>query len=134
LIYILDASAMIACLRGELGGQTVRDVLRDPTHQCYGHAINLCEVYYDFHRSSGETVARDALHDLGSAGVMRREDISIEFCQTVGSLKATIRRISLADCFAVTLAKLLSATILTADRHEFAALADETDFNVSFIR
>lgn len=100
----------------------------------FAHAVNLCEVYYDFCRASGEAVAREALQDLETAGVMRREDISSEFCRAVGSLKASQRRISLADCFALTLAKQLSATVLTSDRHELGGLADKGDYKIVFIR
>jgi uncharacterized protein with PIN domain len=32
VIYVIDASAMIAYLRAEPGGQVVRDLLRDPAH------------------------------------------------------------------------------------------------------
>jgi len=45
VIYVIDASAMIAYLRAEPGGQVVRDLLRDPVHQCLALAINFCEVY-----------------------------------------------------------------------------------------
>ncbi|PYX28113.1 MAG: hypothetical protein DMG77_16805 [Acidobacteria bacterium] len=47
---------MIAYLRAEEGGALVRDILLDPAHDCLAHAINLCEVYYDFFRSAGETM------------------------------------------------------------------------------
>ena len=134
MIYILDASALIAYLRGELGGEEVREILANPDHQCLAHAINLCEVHYDFFRASGEAVAKEALQDLEAAGVVRRADISPAFCEDVGSLKATQRRISLADCFALALAKLCSATVLTSDRHEFAPIAEQGEYAIRFIR
>ena len=134
MIYILDASAMIAYLRAEPGGDVVRVVLKDPAHQCLAHAINLCEVYYDFYRAEGQTVAGAALRDLEAAGVARREDISPSFCQAAGALKAARRRISLADCFGVTLAKTVSGTLLSADHHEFDSLAASGECTVAFIR
>jgi predicted nucleic acid-binding protein len=125
---------MIAYLRGEAGGQLVRDVLRDPAHRCFAHVINLCEVYYEFHRAEGESVAVEALQDLEAAGVARREDNSVSFCQAVGALKATRRRISLADCFAVTLANTVNGTLLSADHHEFDSLAASGECKVALIR
>jgi PIN domain nuclease of toxin-antitoxin system len=125
---------MIAYLRGELGGQEVREILANPDHECLAHAINLCEVYYDFFRASGEAVAREALQDLEAVGISRRADISLEFCEKVGALKATQRRISLADCFALALAKLSSATVLTSDRHELAPIAEQGEYAIRFIR
>lgn len=45
--YVLDASAMIAFLRGEQGAERVSEVLSNPGNVCCAHAINLCEVFYD---------------------------------------------------------------------------------------
>lgn len=114
MIYIFDASAIIAYLRGEPGADAVSAVLVDPSHECLVHALNLCEVYYDFYRANGESAARDAMRDVFSLGVQLQNDLSIDFWQTAGALKATIRRISLADCFAVTLAQSLGGTVLTS--------------------
>ena len=50
-----------------------------------------------------------------------------------GFPKAIHRRVSLADCFAVALGNKLDATILTADHHEFDALADRGVCAVGFI-
>ena len=103
MTYVLDAGAMIAYLRGEPGADAVASLLLDPTHQCFAHAINLCEVYYDFFRAAGEQVAQEAIQDLEAVGVNTRADLSPAFWQAAGALKALQRRISLADCFAVTL-------------------------------
>lgn len=45
MIYVLDASAMIAWLRNEPGADVVDDAIRDLGSQCLAHAINLCKVY-----------------------------------------------------------------------------------------
>jgi uncharacterized protein with PIN domain len=58
MIYALDASAMVAYLRSEPGADLVRQILRDTTHTCYAHAVNLCEVYYGFARALGEPAAQ----------------------------------------------------------------------------
>jgi len=124
VIYILDASAIIAYLRGEPGADAVSAILIDPSHVCLAHALNLCEVYYDFYRSNGETAARDAVRDVLALGVQLRSDLSIDFWQMAGALKATVRRISLADCFAVALAQATGGSVLTSDHHEFDPLAE----------
>jgi PIN domain nuclease of toxin-antitoxin system len=51
VIYVLDACAIIAFLKGEAGADVVENALLDRGSQCMAHAINLCEVYYDFHRA-----------------------------------------------------------------------------------
>jgi uncharacterized protein with PIN domain len=44
---VFDASALIAFLRDEPGAEVVESALSVP-EKCYAHALNLCEVYYDF--------------------------------------------------------------------------------------
>jgi predicted nucleic acid-binding protein len=94
--------------------------------------LNLCEVYYDFYRSNGEIAARDAIHDMLALGVQVRNDLSTEFWQAAGALKATHR--SLADCFAVALAQAVGGTVLTSDHHEFDSLGARGVCAIAFIR
>lgn len=69
MIHVLDASAMIAFLRDERGADVVAEALLDPDSRCYAHALNLCEVFYDFHRAAGPQEAAQALADLARLGV-----------------------------------------------------------------
>jgi predicted nucleic acid-binding protein len=71
--------------------------------------------------------------ELREAGVELREDLHDQFWQTVGNLKAT-HRISLADCFALALAIRESATLITADHHEFNPIAAAGVCDITFIR
>ena len=57
MIYVLDSGAMIAFLRDETGADVVSAALADADSASIAHALNLCEVYYDFHRASGESVS-----------------------------------------------------------------------------
>lgn len=52
MTYVLDACAMIAYLRGEVGADVVSAVLLNSSHESFAHALNVCEVYYDFYRAS----------------------------------------------------------------------------------
>ena len=45
---ILDACAVIAFFRDEVGADIVEDYLCDRNACCIIHSLNLCEVYYDF--------------------------------------------------------------------------------------
>ncbi len=116
------------------GAQMVSDALLDPETQCYAHALNLCEVYYDFHRASGRDDALQAIADLTSLGVLRDAAMTPEVWQQAGALKASFRRISLADCIGLELARRLKAAILTADHHEFDALVAHSICEIRFIR
>lgn len=84
---VLDASAMIAFLRGEPGAEAVLNQMRNPECNPLAHALNLCEVYYDFARASGETVAADAINDLLALGITERNDMHGAFWRAMGRLK-----------------------------------------------
>lgn len=104
------------------------------THNLYAHALNLCEVYYDFLRAADEASAEGAVQDILLLGVQERNDMASDFWRSVGKLKAEHRRVSLADCCALALAARLGAVLLSADRHELEPLADASVCPVEFIR
>ena len=78
---------MIAFLRREPGSEIVAGILNNERNLCLAHAVNLCEVYYDFYRTGGLPAATEAIRTLDEVRVRRRADISTEFCQTVSILK-----------------------------------------------
>ena len=133
MIYVLDACAMLAYLRNEVGANVVESALLDTNSQCLAHAINLCEVYYIFHRDSGESDADGAVQDLKSVGVIERNDFDEAFWKEVGKLKAG-GGISIPDCFAITLSKRVGGTVLTSDHKEFDPVAAAGICSITFIR
>jgi PIN domain nuclease of toxin-antitoxin system len=134
VIYVLDGSAMLAFLRDEAGADVVEALLLDPSHTCIAHAINLCEVFYDYHRAGGEAVAQSALTRLLSATILPRADLDTGFWQEAGRRKAAFRRVSLADCFCMTLAQRVNGVVVTSDHHEFDAIAPLGLCPIQFIR
>jgi len=130
---VLDASAMMAYLRGENGAPLVQAILLDPKVVCYAHAVNLCEVYYDFLRSSDEKTARQIIRELKNLDVIERQDMSGAFWRRVGRLKSR-GRISIAGCFCLALAQVTDSELVTADRHEFAPLVPLNLCAITFIR
>jgi PIN domain nuclease of toxin-antitoxin system len=97
MISVMDASALIAYVRDEPGGQDVEDLLLDPSNTCYVHAINLCEVYYDHLKvalrvpiplATAMTTASAEIADLQRAGLIRRDDIDELFWMEAGGYKA----------------------------------------------
>ena len=131
--YVLDACAMIAYIEGEPGQAVVASFLADPANECYAHSMNLCEVYYQIIRHSGVTVAQAAINSLYADGVMERQDMSSHFWQRVGEHKAR-GRISLPDCFCITLAQELSGEVVTSDHGEFDPLVPLGIVPIKFIR
>lgn len=129
--FVLDSSAMIAFLRAEPGGAEVREILNN--HPCYAHAVNLCEVYYDFLRAADHPTALAVLDDLTAAGLIEVDHLSRPLWLLAGRLKAH-GRISLADCIGLALAADRNATFLTADRHELSTVAARGSHAIQFVR
>lgn len=101
---------------------------------CVAHSINLCEVFYDFYRDSGEAAANEAIEDIRWLGVVERNDLDETFWREAGTLKGTHRRVSLADCCAITLTKRIGGTLLSSDHHELDPLAALSVCPITFIR
>src|SRR5262249_5335945 len=100
-----EVMSMIAFLRQEPGADVVENLLLDPNIECLAHSVNLCEVFYDFIKASDEPAAQSAVEDLKLIGVSSREHIDEAFWKEVVKYKANIRKISLADFFAVATVK-----------------------------
>jgi predicted nucleic acid-binding protein len=139
----MDASALIAYVRDEPGGQDVEDLLLDRSNTCYVHAINLCEVYYDHLKvalrvpiplATAITTAAAEIADLQRAGLIRGDDIDELFWMEAGGYKAQFQSASIADCFLLTLARRVSGQIVTADRGNFQAFESAGLCDVFFIR
>ena len=81
---VLDASALIAFLRDEPGADVVQWLLDDKVNPKYVHALNLCEVYYDFYRGASQGAAESAIADLIAAGIQERNDLDSEFWRKSG--------------------------------------------------
>ena len=133
--YVLDACAIISLIKNEDGALIVRQALETENNICFVHAVNLCEVYYDCLRCYGNAPAEMLLTHLVEAGLIIRSDMDVDFWKAAGNLKAR-GRISLADCFAVSLAEREDALLLTSDHHEFEPLLANHGFpaKVQFIR
>jgi PIN domain nuclease of toxin-antitoxin system len=133
VIYVLDASAMLAYLRGEAGADVVENALIDTGGQCLAHSVNLCEVYYIVHRDDGAATAEAAVSDFRALGVVERADFDEAFWKEAGGLKAK-GGISLPDCFAITLTNRVGGSLLTSDHGEMDKVAAAGGCNISFIR
>ena len=127
----MDASALMAFFRDEVGAGLVEQLIRD--NECSVHVVNLCEVYYGSRRKSGEKEADKVIEDLSEMGVVPHEDIDTEFWKQVGAYKADIGGLSLADCFCLALATRVNGEIVTSD-HEFDKVVERNLCPVRFIR
>ena len=134
IVYIIDACAVIAFLRGEAGSVIVTRLLADPNNLCLIHAVNLCEVYYDAVRRTDVATARQDIAALLAGGLVLRTDLDTAFWQSVGDLKINPGKLSLADCFALVLAQQEQGTLVTSDHHEFDPIVPLNLCPILFIR
>lgn len=130
---ILDASAVLALLRGEPGADVVTDVLTDPDATCYIHAGNLYEVFYLLLRDTDEARTLTAIRDFQDAGVIVREDMDTAFWQDAGRLKAH-HPMSPPDSFGVALTRRIGGEFVTADHREMDPLVPLMICPIRFIR
>jgi PIN domain nuclease of toxin-antitoxin system len=132
-IEVLDASALVAYVTREPGAVVVEALLDDPDTVCYVHAINLCEVYYQSIRTSDEPPAWVVVESILAAGVIVREDMDESLWKIIGQNKAR-GKISLADCFCLSLAIHIGGRVVTSDHGEFDPLVPLGLCPILFIR
>lgn len=115
-IYVLDAFALLAYLRGELGAERVRDLLlraRSGEARLYLCLVNYGEVLYISERQGGRPAAEEAIRIVDHLPLeIVPADRDLTFA--AAHLKARYP-ISWADAFAAALAQKLSATLVTGD-------------------
>ena len=132
--YIFDACALIALADDEEGADILENYLADEENECYVHALNFCEVYYHARRRGTETEAKELIEEFLELGLIERNDLDKIFWQEVGTLKAIHKKVSLADCCAIALAKKLDATLITSDHHELDVLAKQGVCKIYFFK
>ncbi len=112
MIYVLDASALLALARGERGADVVQDLLQN--HECVASSVNMAEVgakLIDLGLPESE-LAR-ALHQF-DVGVL---DFNLEHATTSAALRTQTKSVglSLGDRACLALARHMEATAVTAD-------------------
>jgi len=132
-VYVFDACAVIAFLHAEPGAQEVAALLK-PGRRRILHVLNLCEVYYDMVRRERVEDARSLEGILGGLGIEIDSGLPTSLWQEAGDLKARLRRLSLADCFAMALTLRENGTLVTSDHHEFDPVAAAGLCPIHFIR
>ncbi len=109
--FVLDASAVLADLNGESGGDVARASMRGSVMS----AVNMAEVVTKLIDHGMTADQASALSDQLSCEVL---DVDRRRAGSAGALHAETRRtgVSLGDRFCLALAKELNLPALTADR------------------
>jgi len=120
-IYVLDACALIAFFNDEPGAEKMEALLeRAARHEVtiVMSVVNLYEVYYDSLRSGGQSTASALLSDVDELSIEIVRQCSDELLEQAALFKVN-EKVSLADSFALGLAKLRSGKLVSTDHHEF---------------
>lgn len=131
---VFDACALVAFAYDEEGADLLETYLASDENTCFVHSLNFCEFYYQAYRRSSKNDAARMVEEFLETGLILRNDMDIEFWQDAGELKASHKKVSLADCCAIALAKRLDAELVTSDHHELDALADLGVCKITFFR
>jgi len=134
--YVLDASSIIAFLTKEAGADITDNLISealDNKAELIMHKINFIEVIYDAWKTQGESQAKSTFSGIKLLPITIVDSISDDLALEASRLKAG-NRISLADAFALALARLESATLVTSDHHEFDSLEASGEATFLWIR
>jgi PIN domain nuclease of toxin-antitoxin system len=134
--YVLDACALLALLRNEHGADKVAAAINAANNgeaEVVMHKVNLLEVFYDLYRSHGKDKAELVMSAIKKRPLTIYSEVTDDIFNEAGRLKASYK-ISLADSIALALAIVSDSELLTADHHEFDALADCEDIAFQWIR
>jgi predicted nucleic acid-binding protein len=121
--FVLDSYAVLAFLEDAKGGKRVGKLLQEALAgrcQLFMSTVNLGEVLYITERERGLPKAQEVLARIDELPI-RVIDADREHTLVAAHIKARCP-IAYADCFAVALAKLEGASIVTGDP-EFKQLA-----------
>lgn len=114
--YVLDAYSLLAYLEGGRGAERVRELLEQGRKHQVSIAtsvVNVSEALSVIERDRGLTSAQRALARFWELPIVRYE--ADEGLALAAARCHAERCISFCDCFAVGLAQLLSATLVTGN-------------------
>lgn len=125
---VLDASALLALLRQEPGGDIVADCMADAAIS----AANLAEVITFYaRRGNGREIIEETIVESGALPVPIDEDLAYEAGMLFPLTAAA--GLSLGDRFCLALARRLQCEVLTADR-AWKSVAARANVSVRLIR
>jgi len=113
---VLDAYSIIAYLEGEKGANVMVEVFKSARNSGKSlllSTVNWGEVYYIALREEGQKRADDIAHLISTLPV-EIVPVDLEIATIAAVFKAT-KKMSYADCFAASLAKLGKAELVTGD-------------------
>ena len=110
---ILDASALLAIAKGEIGDRNVLDSIRQSTGNIFIHAVNAFEVAYKLMLWG---FPEDAAWEFCNvSGAVKIDDAGDFVGRRAARIKIAAPHLSLGDCFCLALAEDMQGRVLTSD-------------------
>lgn len=124
--YVLDACALIAFFNDERGAGKVSQLFDEADLgqiDLIISVINLFEVFYDRLKAEDAGAALELLEDIKLLPVSIYRDIGDDLVAEASRFKVEWK-VSLADAFALGLARLMEGKLVSTDHHEFDVIAE----------
>jgi uncharacterized protein len=126
-IIVFDSYALLCFFKKEAGYEEVKKLLslaEKKELEILLSTVNLTEIYYSIFREFGENLANEVLTLIDSLSITI-VNVGIELAIAAARIKS-IYTIALGDCFAIGLAKMKNAKVITGDP-EFKKIENEID-------
>ncbi|OIN89512.1 MAG: hypothetical protein AUJ21_09630 [Anaerolineae bacterium CG1_02_58_13] len=123
--FVLDTWAVIAYLEDEPSAQQIADLIASAHEEgipVYMTVVNVGEVWYNIAREISKEDANNSMKELRDLRI-QFVDVDWELTQEAARFKSQ-HKMSYADCYAASLAKVKKADLVTGDK-EFSALESE---------
>ena len=136
MTFVVDASALIAYLNKEPGGDVINSLLKkavDGDAQIFLNIINLIEVHYANIRNLGKDKASVILEKTLACPIKVVSVISDKIFHEASLFKSAYK-MSLGDCIGLATAIELSGQFVTSDHHEIGPVAKDNPSLVFWFR
>ena len=128
-LYVFDACAVLAFIKGEQGAGIVKSIIEGDS-KIFLHSVTLLEIYYVIMQQLGTHSADLFYKQITQTPIEIIYEISENTIKNAGYYKS-MYKISLGDSFVLATAKIYNARIVSSDHHEFDIL--ETSENINFL-
>lgn len=130
MLYVMDASAMLALMQAEKGWEVVDDLIRE--QQCVASCVNIAEVGT---RMIDKGLAPSQLERTLKELDVQPVDFDLEQSTFCAELRLSTKHagLSLGDRACLALTKLMVGTAVTSDR-TWLDIAEATQITVKMIR
>jgi len=134
--FVFDACAFVAYFNNETGADKAElliDRARNGEVQLFATSVNVYEVYYDTLRHGSQEKAEELLKIIYGLPLTIVELIDRAIIRRAGYFKTTYK-MSVADSFALALAKEINAKVVSTDHHELDAVEKAGELQFFWLR